>query len=592
MRPKLKQLVTQLAALALALGLVACDAQLKPFDTVDVQVDLGAESPTISPPISTVAPTPAPPTVDLGSTVLTNATYHLKAQTTGATRFVWSATGPGEVQFSPPDAADTTVTASADGTYLLRLTVSDDYGQKATGELNFVWDTTPPAVDAGLDIQSSTAFTAAATVSGATSIAWSAASNRVSFDATTKINPVITATADGLYVISLTAQDDAGNKATDTFNLVWDTGPPPPLTTLAAQTGSSLATIALTLTLPLDISDYQKIELRRAVGATPPASDCLSGQLAATLTEFPTNPLTVTDDTETAGTTYSYRACIYDYADNLVSSQTAVSIQAKPHVLFLSSASYAGNLGGLGGGDADCATLANAVPALAGESNWRAILSTTTLDAQQRLGFYGTIEDTQNAVVATNGTDFWDGFLSTAPSRDETGTDQGATSVWTGSTSDGIRVANEDCTAWTGVASGQTGDSSSLAFTWTADATPLCSSTAHLYCLSQYRVSGLTHFSAAPDAVTAGGVDLTLAYPSDTSKYDRIELRRLAGATAPSADCTDGTVAQTLHAPFTSTTVVDATGSPATTFSYRACVFEKAGNLVAAPAPAAVTSHP
>jgi len=60
---------------------------------------------------------------------------------------VWTQTsGPGTVTFGSPNSEVTTIQADTDGTYVLRLTATDEAGNSAFDEMILSWDNTPPAV--------------------------------------------------------------------------------------------------------------------------------------------------------------------------------------------------------------------------------------------------------------------------------------------------------------------------------------------------------------------------------------------------------------------------------------------------------------
>lgn len=133
-----------------------------------------------------------------------------------------------------------------------------------------------------------------------------------------------------------------------------DTEAPPALQAFSASTGASGGQIDVVLNFPAVVTDYFKVETRRLAGATAPNADCSSdGSIVDTDTSpFTPDPRTFTDS-GTAGSYYSYRACVYDAVGNLTGTSTALNIQAKP--------SCAGNLVGgycwyLTGAGASCTT--------------------------------------------------------------------------------------------------------------------------------------------------------------------------------------------------------------------------------------------
>lgn len=106
------------------------------------------------------------------------------------------------------------------------------------------------------------------------------------------------------------------------------------------------------------------------------------------------------------------------------------------HVLFLSSQSYSANLGGLAGADQKCEQLADAA-GLPG--TFRAILSTSTTSARDRITIRGSVGDTKGRLLANNAGDFWDGSLAQLVSYDEKGRYVSVSIVWTGTEFNGVR---------------------------------------------------------------------------------------------------------------------------------------------------------
>lgn len=108
-----------------------------------------------------------------------------------------------------------------------------------------------------------------------------------------------------------------------------DTTAPPALGSFSASTGSgSDGDIILSLTYPADVSDYARVDVRRANGSEAPT--CSNGSVVKSYSSFTASePVTYTDDTDSSsGERFSYRVCITDSAGNQTSSNTAVGIQA------------------------------------------------------------------------------------------------------------------------------------------------------------------------------------------------------------------------------------------------------------------------
>lgn len=77
--------------------------------------------------------------------VAQNATVSDSAPSSGIATYAWTKqSGPGTVTFGSASSEDTTLSANIDGTYIVRLTVTDNAGNSAYDELTFIWDTTPP----------------------------------------------------------------------------------------------------------------------------------------------------------------------------------------------------------------------------------------------------------------------------------------------------------------------------------------------------------------------------------------------------------------------------------------------------------------
>ena len=92
----------------------------------------------------------------------------------------------------------------------------------------------------------------------------------------------------------------------------------------------------------------------------------------------------------------------------------------------------------------------------------------------------------------------------------------------------------------------------------------------------------LTSFSVAtPSSGTAGDVNFTINFPTDTTNWTRVDVRRLLGQAAPT--CSTGTSVTFVNnsmagfdgttVPFTSGTYIDRTGAVSAFYSYTVCVY-------------------
>jgi hypothetical protein len=124
-----------------------------------------------------------------------------------------------------------------------------------------------------------------------------------------------------------------------------------------------------------------------------------------------------------------------------------------------------GAFGGLDGADAFCKTLATAVSTELGQKQWRAYLSTSTVNARDRIG-PGPWRNQAGHIIANNLTDLHDqltdaaGLNVTWPvgslmvALDERGMQvvNDVHDILTGSDTDGRAIANATCSDWTSAA--------------------------------------------------------------------------------------------------------------------------------------------
>lgn len=133
--------------------------------------------------------------------------------------YQWSRTsGPGDVTFTAANALSSNAEFSASGTYVLRLTV-DDGADEVYDELTVVVTSRPnatPVIDAGENrrVSVENPLSLAATmeddgINGTPSLTWAKGSGpgTVTFSDATTLNPTVTFSQSGNYVLSLTAVD-------------------------------------------------------------------------------------------------------------------------------------------------------------------------------------------------------------------------------------------------------------------------------------------------------------------------------------------------------------------------------------------------
>jgi hypothetical protein len=126
-------------------------------------------------------------------------------------------------------ATTTDLPTTEDSTIYIKITPSDGGGGlTAYTTDSFGVDNVNPTVSAGADQTKTASFTqtATATDSGginASAYQWAKVSGpgTITFGTATALSTTISASADGAYVISFTASDNAGNSNSDTFTLIW-----------------------------------------------------------------------------------------------------------------------------------------------------------------------------------------------------------------------------------------------------------------------------------------------------------------------------------------------------------------------------------
>ncbi len=170
-----------------------------------------------TPPVITTTPTPVPDvtgsiTVEVGDAV--SATYKV---------------GDGAiVPVSPVVGGSITIPGfSADGSYTVIVTATDEAGNTATSTFTIVVDTTEPEIT-GPPTGPDTSGNLVVSVGDAIS-----ATYKVGDGAIVPVSPVVGGSitipgfsADGSYTVIVTATDEAGNTATSTFTVVVDTTEP------------------------------------------------------------------------------------------------------------------------------------------------------------------------------------------------------------------------------------------------------------------------------------------------------------------------------------------------------------------------------
>ena len=163
-------------------------------------------------------------------------------------------------------------------------------------------------------------------------------------------------------------------------------------------------------------------------------------------------------------------------------------------MVFVTSLSATGDLGGQAGADAECASLATAASLPPG--TYRAWLSSSTINALAKLGSARGFVRPDGAPFADQVSDIAAGSILNPLSLDESGNDAGRQDVWTGTTDAGTINSSNTCGDWsigTGSAFGELGETTGGAGAWSDDAEETaCLASAHFYCFDTSHVTALT----------------------------------------------------------------------------------------------------
>ena len=174
---------------------------------------------------------------------------------------------------------------------------------------------------------------------------------------------------------------------------------------------------------------------------------------------------------------------------NVVGNDGCNANCTKPKLVFVTSGSWNGNLGGLTGGDGKCQTLANAA-ALGG--TYKAWLSNNTNNPQSRFVKSTTGYALVNGKdVAKTWADLVDGSILLPINVNEKNAAVGQADVWTGTSSNGTSL-EEDCSGWFAsgglLVIGYEGRNNATNGNWTNTGllnASNCSTVQRLYCFQQ-----------------------------------------------------------------------------------------------------------
>jgi hypothetical protein len=349
----------------------------------------------------------------------------------------------------------------------------------------------------------------------------------------------------GKFSYRVCIYDSAGNlRSTDSALGVaaLDVASPPALSSFSGATGTALAgDVVLTWEFPPTTSDYFRMDIRELKGTVAPDATCTNGTPIRSYTSFPAETMYVRNTGNVAGEDFSYRVCIYDQANHLTSSNFKTSVKPRAAAAQPGLQAFTAVPGTVHGKINITITYPVPVPAYS-RVDIRGLKSATapadcdgaTIDAA----------GPDSVVMSfTSATGFTSGVYSTGVLSNI-----------------GERFSFRACLYE------PSGNVNSAAIQENVSAKDLVAP------------ADLVGFSAGTGTST-GVINLSVQYPSDVSDYSYIQLIRKVGTTPPT-NCSDGSVAVTLITFLangsSSTSETLPTGS---FYSYRACVYDRSGNL-------------
>ena len=278
---------------------------------------------------------------------------------------------------------------------------------------------------------------------------------------------------------------DAGAKSPQKVKLMGVGLPPSPTATptrTATSTATTTATATKTATATLSATPTKTATATATISATPTASSTATATKSATPTASATATATHTATPTRTATPTATPSPIFN-------------------VVFLTSATYDGSINGangLAGADSKCAALAASAGLPAG--TYKAWLSTSTVNAVDRLGSARGFVRVDKAPIADQISDLTSGKILNPIDLDETGHDQrfpGNSDVWTGSNNDGTLGSTGTCDDWistSGSVFGQNGYFDGGPTVWSEVGGFSCNdgSQLHLYCFDTSHNTALT----------------------------------------------------------------------------------------------------
>ncbi len=232
--------------------------------------------------------------------------------------------------------------------------------------------------------------------------------------------------------------------------------------------------IDISISSNVDIGNISSLRLRRSLAPSVPSLECNDGTQVADIQSITARNFTITDQLESGEKHYYYRVCIYDGLNMLAYVSEPIYAFKKGSgsaLAFVISSDYKffGGIGSLDIADQRCNEAAYNSKVLSDNvgSGWKAILSTSTVNARARLSFSGAVYNTMGQKVASNKTGLFSETLISPIVYDENG-DYNNVEVWTGSTSSGLYSGASclDFSSSSGAVYGSFGNSSAYDDAW------------------------------------------------------------------------------------------------------------------------------
>lgn len=253
----------------------------------------------------------------------------------------------------------------------------------------------------------------------------------------TELSPTPSATATPTRTATPSATATATQTATST--------PTATATATRTATATSTSTAMATATSTATATHTPTATATTTVTATLSATPTKTSTATATLSATPTASSTATA-TKSATPTVSATATATKTATPTQTATPTATPSPVFNIAFVTSATLSGNLGGLAGADAECASLASAASLPAG--TYKAWLSTSTVNASSRLGSARGFVRPDGKPFADRVSDITAGTIYNPLSLDESGEDIGFQNIWTGTADDGT-ATTETCSDWT-----------------------------------------------------------------------------------------------------------------------------------------------